>query len=134
MTKQSQVLQRACFELRKWARNRAELLTAVPEVHQQPIVFSDNESSALKVLVLQWNSTSVVSSYSVKPIGCECTKRNIFSEKIEGFYEPLGFITPVVLIEKWLMQQMWRDGLPGRIVLQMTLSLGGSLISNNLRL
>ncbi|XP_050307697.1 uncharacterized protein LOC126744367 [Anthonomus grandis grandis] len=97
------------FELRKWTSNCKELLSLVPESHQHNISFNDNANCTLKILGLQWNPVLDVFSYSVKPIARECTKRVILSE-IAKIYDPLGFVAPVVLVAKCLIQRLWIQG------------------------
>ncbi|VEN55472.1 unnamed protein product [Callosobruchus maculatus] len=97
------------FELRKWASNCSEVLAQVPEVHQQPLVF-DKDSLGIKVLGLQWCPTTDCFSYSVHPQIRSCTKRNILSE-IARLYDPLGFLAPVIIVPKQILQQLWALGI-----------------------
>lgn len=98
------------FELRKWASNCPTVLEGVPSSHQQPISLNDHESSGVKVLGLQWCPVTDSFSYSVVPSERECTKRNILSE-IARIYDVVGFLCPVVLMAKGMIQKLWAQGL-----------------------
>lgn len=105
------LLQRGGFELRKWASNCKDILSAVPSSDTQMSLDFDNLdmstcSNFIKVLGLQWDPSRDVFSYSCTPIESKCTKRNILSQ-IARIYDPCGYISPVVLLAKYLMQQLW---------------------------
>ena len=46
----------------------------------------------------------------VKPISNNCTKRNILSD-IARIYDPLGLLSPTILLAKSLIQKLWLQGL-----------------------
>lgn len=94
------------FELRKWASNRAEVLQNLPSLSQAPVSFDILEPSFIKVLGLQWNPSRDTFSYAFHSISRVCTKRAILSE-VARIYDPLGFLTPIVLFAKHLLQQLW---------------------------
>ncbi|XP_060533761.1 uncharacterized protein LOC132706434 [Cylas formicarius] len=102
-----QLLQTGKFELRKWASNHEALLSAVNASHlQMPCSFDKDEPICIKVLGLQWNPSCDTFSHSCSPRDLPCTKRNILSQ-IFRVYDPLGFLSPVVLFAKLLMQKLW---------------------------
>ena len=95
------------FELRKWASNSEEILSAVPSTDRQmPLSFDKEEPHFLKVLGLQWQPFSDTFSYQFQQDEKPCTKRNILS-KIGKIFDPLGFLSPVILSAKILMQKLW---------------------------
>lgn len=98
------------FELRKWASSHPTLLSSIPADHQQPYTFDTNESNPLKILGLQWRPDSDTFSYHVDPIDRLCTKRTVLSD-LARVYDPLGFLTPITLFAKHLMQCLWSRGL-----------------------
>lgn len=101
------LLQKGGFELRKWASNRPEILSAVPHSHlQMPINFDSEGPTFIKVLGLQWNPNLDIFTYAFAPIDSECTKRNILSQ-IARIFDPLGFLAPVTFFAKQLLQQVW---------------------------
>ncbi|KAG5860980.1 hypothetical protein JTB14_020063 [Gonioctena quinquepunctata] len=66
--------------------------------------------SVIKILGLQWNPVSDSFTYEVKPLNKPCTKRSILSE-LARIYDPLGFLSPVVLFIKNLIQILWTIGI-----------------------
>lgn len=102
-----ELLQAGGFELRKWASNCSELLDTVPAADRQmPLVFDKDEPHFLKVLGLQWHPYSDTFSYECKPLERSCTKRTILSD-IGRIFDPLGFLSPVLLLAKHIMQRLW---------------------------
>lgn len=98
------------FELRKWASNSPELLASLPENFQQPFSFDSNELTSLKILGLQWCPSSDCFSFKVELSDRPATKRNMLSD-MARVYDPLGFLTPLTLLAKCLIQDSWRLGL-----------------------
>lgn len=94
------------FELRKWASNAAEILKGLPSLSQSPISFDSEEPQFVKVLGLEWDPAEDAFSYAFHPNDCICTKRAILSE-IAKIFDPMGFLTPVVLTAKHVLQQLW---------------------------
>ncbi|KAG5888118.1 hypothetical protein JTB14_023412 [Gonioctena quinquepunctata] len=106
------ILDRGGFELRKWASNSPELLSHLPasSLQLQPLGLDLEPDSVIKILGLQWNPVSDSFSYEVKPLNKPCTKRSILSE-LARIYDPLGFLSPVVLFIKNLIQILWTIGI-----------------------
>lgn len=94
------------FELRKFASNHEEVLQDLPSIAQTPINFDNEEPNFVKVLGLQWNPTRDTFSYAFHPISASCTKRAILSG-IARIYDPLGFLAPVTLYAKCILQKLW---------------------------
>ncbi|XP_071579964.1 uncharacterized protein [Temnothorax nylanderi] len=97
------VLSSAKFELSKWKFNTAE-------INQ-----SDNNEVAVKIgettkiLGLWWNTTTDTFHYRVNA-GNEkekISKRNILS-RIAAIYDPLGWIDPLVVRAKIILQRLWQ--------------------------
>ncbi|XP_060516106.1 uncharacterized protein LOC132695675 [Cylas formicarius] len=97
------------FELRKWASNSPELLSSLPASHHQPVSLCGDDNPSLKVLGLQWCPLRDVFSYRIQVTDRTCTKRNILSQ-VAQIYDPLGFLSPVVLTAKILLQRLWSQG------------------------
>ncbi|XP_049874500.1 uncharacterized protein LOC126372695 [Pectinophora gossypiella] len=99
----------AKFELRKWSSNSPEFLSQLPSEHCQiPKPFCDNSNQhTLKILGIQWDPTQDNFTYSASELDSKCTKRSILSN-VARIYDPLGWLTPVVLIAKLLIQDLWR--------------------------
>ncbi|XP_044757673.1 uncharacterized protein LOC123315852 [Coccinella septempunctata] len=101
------------FELRKFASNESAVLSGLPESHlsRSPISFSDSsEESPLKVLGLRWNSEHDYFSFKVKSMeNTGCSKRIMLSE-LARVYDPLGFLSPITFLNKYLIQRLWTSG------------------------
>ncbi|CAH2227634.1 jg22410 [Pararge aegeria aegeria] len=103
---------RGCFQLRKWVSNKSELLSDLPaEVCLTGTVSLDeSDSKTLKVLGLKWDPTSDSFLFEIKAIDRICTKRSILSE-LARIFDPLGFLSPVTIHAKSLIQKLWILGI-----------------------
>lgn len=104
----------AGFELRKWHSNSPAILAAAPSdshgERPEALSFAEVEKDpSIKVLGLQWNPSSDSFSFKVQTSNSNCTKRVILSE-IAKIYDPVGFLAPVILYAKHLMQLLWIAG------------------------
>ncbi|XP_029178618.1 uncharacterized protein LOC114946335 [Nylanderia fulva] len=103
------LLKRGGFDLRKWASNKPELLSDISSDHhglaQLKLFETDNN---LKVLGIFWNPTHDCFQFQIElPQTLPSTKRTILST-IARIFDPLGWVTPVVLKAKVFMQKLWR--------------------------
>lgn len=93
------------FNLRTWTSNSPNVrsLTA-----QQGLQDKDAET---KVLGLHWNPTTDTLTYqqnkSITPENNLTTKRDILRQSSK-IYDPLGFLTPVTIRAKILLQDLWQ--------------------------
>ena len=95
------------FELKKWASNCPELLASLPESDRQmSLSFDKEEPHFIKVLGLQWHPQNDIFSYQCKMKDKPPTKRSILSI-IGTIFDPLGFLCPLLLQAKFLLQQLW---------------------------
>lgn len=102
-----ELMKRGGFELSKWASNHPALLSNISTCDiQEPCSFDKEEPSFIKVLGLKWNPNSDIFSYTYTPLERPCTKRSILSD-ISRIFDPLGFISPCLLLAKRLLQQLW---------------------------
>lgn len=101
------LLSRGGFELKKWASNSPKLLSSVsPSDCQVVLSFDKDDPPFLKVLGLQWYPSLDTFSYSCQMSMNECTKRGILSD-IGRVFDPLGFLSPILLKAKYIMQCIW---------------------------
>ncbi|KAI5717607.1 hypothetical protein M8J77_008525 [Diaphorina citri] len=103
------LLQKGCFELRKWASNSQQLLNTVPHEHCE-VPLRQNEESTFKILGLHWQSTTDSFAYHVAEIHSVCTKRSILSN-VARMFDPLGWLSPVIFWAKHLLQSLWLSNL-----------------------
>ncbi|XP_065356330.1 uncharacterized protein LOC135950724 [Calliphora vicina] len=108
-----QTLKSAGFILKKITANDHLLLTHIPS---EDLYDSDllrfHETSSTKTLGIKWNALTDSFSYTFSPIthAQGITKRKILSG-IATIFDPAGWITPIVIRAKMLMQQLWLEGL-----------------------
>ena len=102
-TKARSILSKAKFNLRSWASNSEQ----VKRFATKDGVNDDDATT--KVLGLLWHTPSdtisLASQITVEQI--PITKREILQSS-SAIFDPLGFITPVTIKAKILLQQLWK--------------------------
>lgn len=106
-----QMLQRGGFPVHKWCANHSAILEGVPESDRETLV-PLNEMSAnevIKTLGLLWNTHADEFLFSINSNlsdSAPVTKRTMFSE-IAKLFDPIGLVSPVIVLAKQLMQATW---------------------------
>ncbi|XP_011860342.1 PREDICTED: uncharacterized protein LOC105557651 [Vollenhovia emeryi] len=101
------MMNRGCFPLRKWAANSVELLTDIPEDQRESSDYSINRDDTLKALGLSWSPHDDSFRFVILPYAVTVhTKRSVLSF-IAKLYDPLGWVSPIVIAAKMLMQELW---------------------------
>ena len=105
------VLTSAKFPLKKITANEKILLENLPRedlLDEDFLKFDD--SSSTKTLGIRWNALLDSFYYVVEPIEItpSTTKRIILSI-IARLFDPLGWLGPIVIIAKTLMQELWEE-------------------------
>lgn len=104
------LLQSGGMHLHKWSSNDDRLLSSIPiEDRDRCISFDDSGiNEVIRTLGLTWNpSTDEFLFRSLSPERINIpTKRQVLSE-IAKIFDPLGLISPVVVISKIVMQNLW---------------------------
>lgn len=104
---------RGQFELQKWSCNYSEVLKDLnpTDIALSPeIKFDGDDSNSLGVLGLRWSPSNDTFSYSEVEFSHKLTKRSILADTARVF-DPVGWITPVILPAKILIQRLWIAGL-----------------------
>nr|CAH7724598.1 unnamed protein product [Callosobruchus chinensis] len=104
------ILKSAGFTLRKWSSNNDEIL------HEMDVTTSNNDSilindmECFKALGLTWNKRNDTFNFEVSICGNDqkVTKRLILSI-ISQLFDPMGLISPCVIIGKVLIQKLWLE-------------------------
>ncbi|XP_046801107.1 uncharacterized protein LOC124418530 [Lucilia cuprina] len=126
-------LQSAGFPLKKITANTSELLTNIASEDLYDSEFLRfQETSTTKTLGIKWNALTDSFSYSFFPIpqSSNVTKRAILSA-VAKLFDPAGWINPIVIRAKMLMQQLWLEGLDwDQNVSSESLELWNNLISD----
>ncbi|XP_014217656.1 uncharacterized protein LOC106646133 [Copidosoma floridanum] len=98
------------FSLRKWSSNDPDVLAGLPStlLKSSPIIPLNEGDSSVEVLGIVWYPKEDVFSFQVKfpLVPTSWTKRAVLSH-IARLYDPLGWLGPVVIFAKILMQSLW---------------------------
>lgn len=106
----TQLMEKGGFSLRKWSSNNSHILDAIPPEHRgTPIQFCAQDQPLCNVLGLKWLPDIDVFAYVVSTPTTPFTKRSVLST-IARLYDPLGWLTPVILWAKAFMQLLWTKG------------------------
>ncbi|XP_037826545.1 uncharacterized protein LOC119614493 [Lucilia sericata] len=104
-------LDSAGFPLRKWISNTKELLHNLPEEHLLDVdLLTLPESNNAKTLGIRWNAKEDTFFFNVPLIERKSayTKRTVLSD-IARLFDPAGWLAPIVISAKIIMQQIWQD-------------------------
>lgn len=97
------------FELRKWMSNDQEVLSQLPQsiLHTKCLTFDECAETTIKILGLKWDPAQDCFLYSIGAVDNHvCNKRHMLSQ-LARIYDPLGFLAPVTLVSKVLIQKLW---------------------------
>lgn len=96
----------ACLNLRKWCSNSPQLLNRIPECDKE----SKAQYANVKALGISWNPTADDFTYdfSIKLDSIPTTKRQLSSE-IASLFDPLGWISTVIISAKNILQMLWYE-------------------------
>ncbi|XP_037824736.1 uncharacterized protein LOC119612918 [Lucilia sericata] len=104
-------LDSAGFPLRKWISNTKELLHKLPEEHLLDVdLLTLPKSNNAKTLGIRWNAKEDTFFFNVPLIERKSayTKRTVLSD-IARLFDPAGWLAPIVISAKIIMQQIWQD-------------------------
>lgn len=120
------LLEKGKFELAKWSSN-SKLLNKRFGGNTNETPIKDEEKKS--VLGLFWFPAEDKFGFKLQPPPqqSQWTKRQILSQ-VGKIYDPTGFIAPIVLIPKLLMQQIWQASCDWDL---KQLSIDGKRSSNN---
>ncbi|XP_055715552.1 uncharacterized protein LOC129809615 [Phlebotomus papatasi] len=103
----TELMSRGGFHLTKWMASDSAALTGVPEedceMNTHDKLGGENTTKALGI---KWDTSRDDFTFKAAPYTDKVTMRNLLSE-ISKIYDPLGFLTPVVVRAKILMQDIW---------------------------
>lgn len=106
-------LSTAKFELRKWTSNNRSILEGIPSDQLlDHKILSFVESSSSKPLGIRWNAHLDTFYFEVAPIAKKATytKREVLSA-IAKLFDPVGWLGPVLVVAKMVMQKVWLDNI-----------------------
>lgn len=107
----TKILQSGGFKLRKWSSNSGDVLDQYEDKSDPLSVLNFNQGQSVKTLGIQWSSTFDQLSYKIEiDCGSELlTKRSLLSN-IARIFDPLGLVSPCVILLKILLQEVWSTG------------------------
>ena len=98
---------------RKWLSNKPAVLEAIsPEARAKEINLTSGELPAIKTLGVLWKATEDLFTFqpSEDDEFDKVTKR-MFLRKLAALFDPLGFLLPLTVRGRILLQKMWVHGL-----------------------
>lgn len=98
------------FKLRKWASDSSTLLNDIdPSDHGLACSKSIAIDEHVKVLGVSWNPARDNFQFKVTLSPTVPTSKREILSTIAHLYDPLGWVTPVTIAAKIVMQQLWRE-------------------------
>ncbi|XP_064628046.1 uncharacterized protein LOC135487854 [Lineus longissimus] len=109
ITAVTQLTSRGGFRITGWLSNKREVLAAVSETERKhPTLDLDLDDLPVeRALGVLWDIEKDVFRFRVLKPERPATKRGILST-ISSLYDPIGFVCPVVLEAKRIMQVLWK--------------------------
>ena len=104
------VLKGRHFRLTKWLSNDLDLIKSMPEEDRSPKIASQelNKLPHERTLGVWWDPCSDEFFFNVKIKEHQKTKRGLLSF-LSSIYDPLGFLAPLLIKPKIILQSMWRQ-------------------------
>ncbi|XP_006811478.1 uncharacterized protein LOC102806687 [Saccoglossus kowalevskii] len=100
------------FNLTKWSSNEREVLREIPlDDRAKELMDLDLESSQLpteRTLGVLWNAETDEFQFKCQIKKTEVTRRSMLSE-VSSIYDPLGFIAPLLIPAKSVLQEMCKQ-------------------------
>ncbi|KMQ89434.1 gag-pol polyprotein precursor [Lasius niger] len=99
------------FPLRKWASNCNDVLLGIPLEHRIQKSLHSWETESHSTLGLRWHPHDDQFAFSIHPSSlADFTKRRVLAETARLF-DPSGWLAPVIIHAKILIQSAWLQGL-----------------------
>lgn len=104
-------MESAGFELMKWTSNDPQIINELPAEKLLPVNLLDiSDDASTKTLGIRWNI--IGDFFTFNPPDMEnkdsYTKREVLST-IAKLFDPCGWLAPIVVVAKVVMQQVWLD-------------------------
>jgi hypothetical protein len=106
-----QMIYKGRFSLRKWSSNCPDLINSLPnELRESNPTTTIDMDISVKTLGVHWNTHLDQFQFRINHIvnpETKYTKRKVLSE-ISKIFDPLGWLSPVIISAKIMMQQVWK--------------------------
>lgn len=103
-------MESAKLPLRKWCSNSAAVLKEIGTADQDPLFTLDiNDDDTVKSLGLGWKPVADEFRFNIITVfeRENLTKRTLLSQ-LNRIFDPLGFLTPVLIKGKIFLKQLWQ--------------------------
>lgn len=107
------ILRSGGYELRKWLSNSSDLLTGLPEDHQQdPHLFENIDNPhMMSILGIQYRPVQDLFTYQVEVDSPKVWTKRLVLSTVARTFDPSGWITPVIFLAKYYLQRFWTEQL-----------------------
>lgn len=102
------ILKSGGFPISKWVSNNKEVLNNISKNKSENILTFDHQNCEHKTLGLQWDSNNDFLKYSIKNMNQVKTTKRIILSITAQIFDPLGLLTPVIIIPKLIIQKLWQ--------------------------
>lgn len=102
------------LNLRKWTSNSPEFLKSISIEHQEPTAHLEmTQKCDIKTLGLHWNPSTDTFSYTLKlPERTAVATKRTFLSDYSMLFDPLGWLSPALVLPKIMLQHIWLKGIP----------------------
>ena len=99
----------AGMSAKKWITSSNEINQKIPsESRAKVLEINDGEKLSVKTLGVSWNAKDDNFSISTNfPDNCDKLTKRSFLSWLAKVFDPLGFVSPIVVIGKMIMQELW---------------------------
>lgn len=101
------LLAKGHFILRKWRANDERIINHLLEENKAEDSLVLNKESLLKTLGVLWNHQENLLQYDMKNTSDSKVIKRVILSAIAQIFDPLGLIGPILVIAKFIMQQLW---------------------------
>lgn len=101
------------FEMHKWASNSPDVLSDISDSHKAKTTRIDiTMDDTIKALGIKWDSNHDVFEIAIKlnEHNLPFTKTTVLSDIARAF-DPLGFLSPIIVTAKMFLQKLWVTGI-----------------------
>ena len=108
----SKLLENKGFHLRKWLGNDQKVLSTIPnaDLCKACLSLPSSDQVSEKILGVVWNFETDRFEFNVSIKEKPLTRRGLLSA-VSSLFDPLGFVAPVILLAKLLLQDLCRKKL-----------------------
>ena len=104
------LLNAGCFPLGKWSSNQSDLIQNITSTDCLRPKWPDFETGGpIRTLGMSWDPSADVFRFRCPPIQRDSfnTKRQVLAT-IARLFDPVGWVSPTVIIAKILLQKLWK--------------------------